>query len=72
MTQDPPKMVRSWMTDWEDASRDILVYALLYRTPYPETMPPDLTSLQVIVLYLPSAVAKKSRLATQPANQKHQ
>lgn len=71
MTQNPPTTVRGWGADWEDASHDILVYALLYRTPYPETTPPDLTSLQVMVLYLPSAVANKSRLATQRANQKH-
>ncbi|HEX5424047.1 MAG TPA: hypothetical protein VFW94_10890, partial [Candidatus Acidoferrales bacterium] len=53
--------VRGWMADWENASHDIVVYALDYRTPYPETAPPDLRNLQVIALYLPSAVASKSR-----------
>ena len=55
----PPTVGHEWNGEWENAARDVLVYALSYR--HPEGDPPDLSSMSVFAVHIPKAAAGKAK-----------
>lgn len=58
-TEKPHRKVHQWLTQWEDSNQDIVWCTLRYS--YPERAQPDLKSLKVSIIFIPSKLAIESR-----------
>ena len=56
-------IVHGWGADWKDRTENIVHYGLRYR--YPESGDPNLTDLEVVVIYTPAPLAKQGQEAGQ-------
>jgi hypothetical protein len=54
-------IVNGWGADWKDHAENIVHYGLRYR--YPESGDPNLTDLEVVVIYTPALLAKQGQEA---------
>jgi len=59
LTTHPETTVRQWLAQWENATHDIVWYALRYT--YPTGQPPDLHTLQVFASYVPADIVKREK-----------
>jgi hypothetical protein len=55
----PPTIVHEWNGEWENAAKDVLVYALSYS--HSEGDPPDLSRMGVFAVHIPKAAVDKAR-----------
>jgi hypothetical protein len=55
----PPTIVHEWNGEWENAAKDVLVYALSYS--HSEGDPPDLSRMSVFAVHIPKAAVDKAR-----------
>jgi len=62
VSKQPNTVVHSWNSDWQNKNGDVLRYHLNYR--YPINSQPDMTSLTVVAIYVPSEIAKAIRQAS--------
>ena len=68
-TTQPKTSVRSWITQWENPSHDIVEYALTYRCPGDLCMSTAQTprDLRVMAVYVPAALAQRMKSVLQEA-----
>ena len=68
ITTHPETTVRQWLAQWENATHDVVWYALRYT--YPTGQPPDLHTLQVHASYYPADMVKQAKRITEKLREK--
>jgi hypothetical protein len=58
----PNTKVHSWQTDWQNKNGDVLIYGLKYR--YPLNSQPDMSSMNVVAIYIPVKLAETMKKAS--------
>ena len=58
----PNTKVHSWQTDWQNKNGDVLIFGLKYR--YPLNSQPDMSSMNVVAIYIPAKLAETMKKAS--------
>ncbi len=69
ISKKPNMKVHSWLSDWQNRNGDVLVYGLRYQ--YPINAQPDMSSMNIVAIFIPVDVAKAALEYLRNSNQKN-